>query len=70
MDKTSFIVKTDRAGYSRDTLSKALLSTDNESLNKSRARRKLNQSQQDDINTLKEEMGAIKLLLQEILRSK
>ena len=62
-----FVVKTDRAGYDRETLSKGLLSTDREALNKSRSRRFVHQSQQEDINTLKSELGDIKSMLAELL---
>lgn len=63
-------VQTDKPGFRRNVHNKALLSTDVNALNAHRNRKRVYQSQNDEINNIKSEVSEIKDMLKQLLDRK
>lgn len=63
-------VQTEKPGFKRNVHSKALLATDVNALNAHRNRKRVYQSQNEEINSIKSEVNEIKDMLRQLLDRK
>lgn len=63
-------VQTEKPGFTRNVHSKALLATDVNALNAHRNRKRVYQSQNEEINSIKSEVNEIKDMLRQLLDRK